>query len=106
MLFVPRFSAKVVPSPAAEVASFLAHLAFLVLALRERRIVRHRSLMPGIHRFYSNRVPAAVAQKVAITLSLASKTLTIECVINSSPLAPSSNEDVTFCDPIKTPLEL
>ena len=37
VLFVPRFSAKVVLSPAAEVASFLAHLAFLVLALRERR---------------------------------------------------------------------
>jgi hypothetical protein len=69
-------------------------------------IKRHRSLMQRIHRFYSNRVPAAVAQKVAITLSLVSKTLTTECVTNSSPLAPSSKADVTFCDPIKTPLEL
>ena len=55
---------------------------------------------------YSNRVPATIAQKVPITLPLASKISTAECVVNSSPLAPSSKIDLTFCDPIKTPLEL
>ena len=53
---------------------------------------------------YSNRVPATIAQKVPITLPLGSKISTAECVVNSSPLAPSSKVDVTFCDPIKTPL--
>jgi hypothetical protein len=55
--------------------------------------------------FYSNRVPATSAQKVAITLPLASRISTEECVVSSSPLAPSSEADLTLCDPIKTPLE-
>lgn len=54
-------------------------------------------------RVYSNRAPAAVAQKVAILLSLASKTSTTEWVVNSSPLSPSSKVAVTFWDPMKRP---
>ena len=56
--------------------------------------------------FYSNRVPAALAQPVPIRLSLASKTWIAELEVNSFPLAPSSKAAITFCDPMNTPLAL
>ena len=67
-------------------------------------ILRRRSLIGVITAVYSNRFPAAVAQKVPILLSLASKTSTTDLVVNSSPLAPSSKVAVIFCDPMKKPL--
>ena len=56
--------------------------------------------------FYSNRVPAALAQAVPIRLPLASKIWIAEFVVNSSPVAPSSKRAITFCEPINTPLAL
>jgi hypothetical protein len=53
---------------------------------------------------YSNRVPTAVAQPVPITLLLTSRISMTELETNSSPLAPSSNAAVIFCDPCRTAL--
>ena len=58
----------------------------------------------GSGAIYSNRVPAAVAQPVAIRLPLASKISIVEFVVNSLPLAPSSKAAVIFCEPTKIPL--
>jgi hypothetical protein len=54
--------------------------------------------------FYSNRVPTEAAQTVAVRLSLASNTSTLDFPVNSSPLAPSSKVALTFWDPTKAPL--
>jgi hypothetical protein len=55
---------------------------------------------------YSNRFPAAVAQPVPITLSLASSTSIVDLVANSTPFASSSRPALTLCDPRKTPVAL
>jgi hypothetical protein len=54
---------------------------------------------------YSNRDPAAEAQAVAITLLFTPKISTTDFVTKESPLAASAKSEVTFCDPMKPPLE-
>ena len=54
---------------------------------------------------YSKRVPAAEAQAVAITLLFTPMISTTDFVTKASPLAASSRCEVTFCDPMKPPLE-
>ena len=55
---------------------------------------------------YSKRVPAAEAHAVPVTLSEISRISTADFVTKASPLAASSNSEVTFCEPMKAPLEL